>query len=132
MTDWPFSAVLIVPAALREAANRLSCALGYDEMPGSTYSVPLSINGQEPASHFGCRSQAKQEFVDILGAAGQGVLPGDLDLTTFDLTPADVRAIVAALICDVRPAEAMAGHFDAVAEAHGLVRVLPQEDAEEA
>ena len=128
MTDWPFSAVLIVPATLREQADRLSCALGYDKLPGNTYSVPLSAGGREPATHYGCRSQAKQEFIDILSAAAEGVVPEELDLAAFGLSTADVAAIVAALIRDVRPADQMTGHFDAVTQAHDLMRVVPHQE----
>ena len=130
MTDWPFSIVLLIPAALQDRANRLSCALGYDELPGNTYSVPLSADGSEPATHYGCRSQAKQEFIDILEGAASGSLPDGLDLAAFDLTPTDVAPIMGALIWDARPADQMEGHFDAVTAAHGLQRVVTDKDVD--
>ncbi len=122
MTDWTLSIVMIVPAALQDTANRLSCALGHDVLPGNTFSVPLSSDGSEPATHYGCRTAAKQEFVNILTSAGQGDLP-DIEWADYGLTVEDVAPVLAALIVDVRPAGEASGHFDEVAAANGLGRM---------
>lgn len=126
MSDWVWSLVVIVPAHLREIGNRLSCALGHDVLPGNTFSVPLSADGSEPATHYGCRTAAKQEFVDILTSAGAGDLP-DIEWADYGLTVEDIAPVLAALIADVRPAGQASGHFDEVAAGHGLVRVVPEE-----
>lgn len=126
MTDWTLSIVLIVPAELQDKANRLSCALGHDVLPGNTFSVPLSDNG-ETVTHYGCRTAAKQEFVDILTSAGAGDLP-DIEWADFDLTAEDIAPVLAALIVDVRPAGKASGHFDEVAAGNGLALVVPEED----
>lgn len=126
MTDWTLSIVMIVPASLRDIGNRLSCALGHDTLPGNTFSIPLSADGSEPATHYGCRTAAQQSFADLLSAAGQGVLP-DIDWTEYGLTVEDIGAVLARLIADVRPAEDADGHFDAAAAGHGLARVMPAE-----
>jgi hypothetical protein len=122
MTDWTLSIVMIVPAELQDTANRLSCALGHDVLPGDTFSVPLSATGAEPATHYGCRTAAQQSFVDLLAEAGQGSLP-DVAWEDFGLTEADVPAVLSALIIDVKPASEAQGHFEAVVGARGLVRV---------
>lgn len=126
MSGWSLSIVMIVPAALQDTANRLSCALGHDMLPGNTFSVPLSADGSEPATHYGCRTAAKQEFVDILTSAGTGDLP-DIAWADFGLTVEDIAPVLAALIVDVRPAELASGHFDDVAEYSGLRRIVPEE-----
>lgn len=123
MTDWTLSIVLIVPAAMRDKANRLSCALGHDVLPGNTFSVALSADGNEPATHYGCRTAAKQEFVDIMQAAGDGHLPPDLPIDEFGVTAQDVADVLAAQIIDVRDASAMIGHFDDVLAANELQHV---------
>lgn len=122
MTDWTLSIVLIVPAHLQDKANRLSCALGHDVLPGNTFSVPLSDNGED-VTHYGCRTTAKQEFVAILEAAGQGQLPPDFPLDEFGVTAQDVTDVLAAQIIDVRDASAMIGHFDDVLAATELQRI---------
>lgn len=122
MSDWTLSIVMIVPAALQDTANRLSCALGHDVLPGNTFSVPLSSDGSDPATHYGCRTAAKQEFVDILTSAGAGDLP-DIEWADYGLTVEDVAPLLAALIVDVRPAGEASGHFDEVIAGNGLVRM---------
>lgn len=127
MSGWTLSIVMIIPAALQDTANRLSCALGHDVLPSNTFSVPLSAGGSEPATHYGCRTAAKQEFVDILTSAGQGDLP-DAEWADYGLTVEDIAPVLAALIVGVRPAGEASGHFDAVAAGHGLALVVPEED----
>lgn len=116
MTDWNLSVVVIVPAALREKANLLTCALGYDVPPGNTFVVPLSSDG-ENITHYGCRTSAKQEFVDIMNAAAAGLLPPD-----FPFSPEDVEEVVSAQIMDVRDASEMLTHFDDVLTENGLTQ----------
>jgi len=122
MTDWNLSIVLIVPAHLQDKANRLSCALGHDVLPGNTFSVPLSSDG-ETVTHYGCRTTAKPEFVYILAAAGDGHLPPDFPLDEFGVTAQDVADVLAAQIIDVRGAGEMMGHFDIVLAANDLQHV---------
>lgn len=122
MTDWNLSIVIIVPAALQDKANRLSCALGHDVLPGNTFSVPLSDNPSQEVTHYGCRTAAKQEFVDILTAASEGELPED-----FEQPLEDVQEVMAAMIMDVRPSGNDAEHFDEVCAVEGLSRVTPQD-----
>ncbi len=128
MSDWTLSLVAIVPAAQQEAANRLSCALGYDALPGNTFSVPLSATGQAPATHYGCRSLAKQEFLDILTAAAGGQLP-PVDWTEYGVTETDITAVLASLIIDQRPADQSEGHAETVLAAQGLAVVAAEETA---
>lgn len=117
MTDWNLSIVLIVPAELQDKANRLSCALGHDVLPGNTFSVPLTDNGED-VTHYGCRTTAKQEFVDILTAAGDGQLPTD-----FPVPIEDVQEVLAAQIVDIRDAGEMQTHFDDVIKLNNLKRI---------
>lgn len=116
-SNWNLSIVLIVPAELQDKANRLSCALGHDVLPGNTFSVPLSSDG-ETVTHYGCRTSAKQEFVDILTAAGAGMLPPG-----FPDPLEDVQEVLAAQIVDVQDAGQMQTHFDAVLAANELTRI---------
>lgn len=73
MSAFDWSVVLIVPATLREKANLLACALGHDQMPGNTFAVPLSADGADPASHYGCHTWAQESFVQMFQAAAQGL-----------------------------------------------------------
>lgn len=123
MSNWALSIVMIVPADLRETANRLACALGHDVMPGNTFSAPLSTDGSEPATHYGCRTVAKQEFVDLLTAADGGTLPDDIAWGDFGLSAEDVPPVLAALITDVHPAAEAGGHFGTAIVQHNLLHV---------
>lgn len=123
MSDWNLSVVIIVPAALKDKANRLSCALGHDTLPGGTFSVPLSSAGSSETTHYGCRTTAKQEFIDIMTNAGSGEFP-DIDLGDFDLSQQDITDILTGQILDVREASEMTSHFNDVLETHGLAIVF--------
>jgi hypothetical protein len=124
--NWTLSIVMLIPADLQDTGNKLACALGYDFLPGNTFSVPLSADGSEPVTHYGCRTAGKQEFVDMLTAAGQGELP-DVAWADFGLAVEDVAPVLAALAMDVRASDQMSGHFEAVIAANGLARVQPDE-----
>lgn len=93
------SLVLIIPAALRDAANRLGDAMGQGP---DNYTVALSSDG-ENVTHYGLVHQAAQrEFIETIRAARRGVAPA-LDLAAVNLTPADVGAVVTSLIMDASP-----------------------------
>ena len=65
MVDYT-SAVLILPAAYRDAGNDLSAEMGWqpvDAVPG-TYSVPLMTGGV--LTHWGCRADVTQGFIDMV------------------------------------------------------------------
>lgn len=125
MTDWTLSIVLINPAELQDKANRLSCALGHDVMPGNTFSVPLSDNGTD-VTHYGCRTSAKQEFIDIMTGAETGQLP-DVDWSEYNLTVHDIADILTQQILDVRDAGEMSGHFISVIDEYNLNLIIESE-----
>ncbi len=54
--QYPWQSVLIVPAANRDAANALApLVTGGDLLADArTYSVALSPNGSDPATHYAC------------------------------------------------------------------------------
>ena len=65
-TNYDHSAVLILPAAYREAGNALSAEMGWqpvDAVPG-TYSVPLMTG--DDLTHWGCRADVTQSFMDMV------------------------------------------------------------------
>lgn len=94
----------IVPAEYRTDGDLLMQALGYQPDPAtgaSTYSVPLSATGTEPATHYGCNAQAAEpEVAQMLQGAQQGVLP-PIDWAAYGLTPERVLAVVAAMQSEV-------------------------------
>ena len=60
------SAVLILPAAYRDAGNDLSAEMGWQPVgadPG-TYSIPLCTDGV--LTHWGCRADVTAGFIDMV------------------------------------------------------------------
>ena len=122
MSGWDFSVVLIVPAALQDDANLLSCALGHDELPGGTYRSPLGSTSDK-ATHYGCHTWAEADFVSVLSSASGGQLP-PIPWADYGLTEAKVGAVVAGLKSSVKTGVDPGSHWlDAIA-AEGLVPVV--------
>ena len=112
-TLWTYSIVMIAPAATRDGANAIAEALGHGP---NNFSATLSNDGQS-ITHYGCRTQAQQSFVDLLAGMGQGEFP---DLQGVD--PQVIAAILASLVIDIQEGADGATHFNQVLEANGLER----------
>jgi hypothetical protein len=117
-----YTAVLLVPVAARDNANAMGEALGWG--PGN-FSVPLSADGYEPATHHGLHTFATQVFVDMLNGAGQGTLPEGVPWASYGLTEADVFGVLAAMTASVQGFGAVlpGNHFDSVLAAANLRRL---------
>ena len=111
------SVVLIIPASLKAKADALGEALGHGP---NSYSVPLSADGKEPATHYGLHTWAQQSFVDRLQGAAQGQMPEGLDYPANDFA-----AVTGALIASVRGD--VAEHFADVVAANGLRRAVAEQ-----
>lgn len=121
------SVVLIVSEPLREAANRLACALGYDALPlpGNTFARPLSADGAEPATHWGAHTWTTQSFLDVLAAAGKGALPS-LKWDNYGLTERSVTDVVAGLVVSVQGVDAHPRtHWQKALATNALVPAVP-------
>jgi len=101
------SCVLILPATMRDKGNAFSEVMGWGP---DNYSVALSPNGQEPATHYGLHAWVEQSFVDMVDA---GILPEGVDFPQ-----ADFDAIMAALVSSFRTD--MTGHWQGVLDAASL------------
>jgi len=112
-TDWKYSIVMIAPAATRDGANAIAEALGHGP---NNFSATLSADGQS-VTHYGCRTQAQQSFVDLLAGMGQGEFP-----PIEGADPQVIGAILASLIIDISENEDGFSHFNRVIEANGLTR----------
>jgi hypothetical protein len=66
------SAVLILPAAYRDAGNAFGVAQGWG---ADNFSVPLSADGAEPATHYGCRADVTQGFLDMMADPPSEAIP---------------------------------------------------------
>jgi hypothetical protein len=112
-TLWTYSIVMIAPAATKDGANAIAEALGHGP---NNFSATLSNDGQN-ITHYGCRTQAQQSFVDLLAGMGQGEFP-----PIEGANPRVIEAILASLIIDIQDGADGATHFNAVLEANGLTR----------
>ncbi|MCQ8184060.1 hypothetical protein [Parvularcula maris] len=100
------SIVLIVAAEDRPMAEEAGRSLGYTD---HEYTVALSPDGAEPATHYALHSWARQDFADLLTGRR-------------DAGP-DFTAVLAHLTVSVRASAA--GHFQEALEAKGLQRITP-------
>ncbi len=112
-TLWTYSIVMIAPAATKDGANAIAEALGHGP---NNFSATLSNDGQT-ITHYGCRTQAQQSFVDLLAGMGQGEFP-----PIEGANPRVIEAILASLIIDIQDGADGATHFNAMLEANGLTR----------
>ena len=102
------SAVLILPAAYRDAGNAFGVAQGWGE---DNFSVLLSATGLEPATHYGCRAEVDQAFVESV----QNPTPEAAPL---------VSVMVSNFADNVQPYD----HWVATLELNGLQRVTQNEE----
>lgn len=114
MNDWPYSVVLLIPAARQAAGNQIAAGIGHGPY---NFSVALSPNGNEPATWYGCRSQCQQSFVDLLAEVGGGVLP-----IIEGMTPQQIGAALMQLHADIAMEDGYT-HFERVIAEQGLMRV---------
>ncbi len=112
-TLWTYSIVMIAPAATKDGADAIAEALGHGP---NNFSATLSTDGQS-ITHYGCRTQAQQSFVDLLAEMGQGEFP-----SIEGANPRVIEAILASLIIDIQDGADGATHFNAMLEANGLTR----------
>jgi hypothetical protein len=112
-TLWTYSIVMIAPAATKDGANAIAEALGHGP---NNFSATLSADGQS-VTHYGCRTQAQQSFVDLLAGMGEGEFP-----PIEGANPRVIEAILASLIIDIQDGADGAAHFNAMLEANRLTR----------
>jgi len=112
-TLWTYSIVMIAPAATKDGANVVAEALGHGP---NNFSATLSDDGQT-VTHYGCRTQAQQSFVELLAGMGQGEFP-----SIEGANPRVIEAILASLIIDIQDGADGAAHFNQVLEANRLTR----------
>lgn len=125
MTAFIYRATGICPAEHRDALNHISTKLGY----GDSFSVPLSSDGTEPATHYGTSTIATPQFIAMMTDPPTQ----EYVLTTIDwdpMTEAEVRAILAAqrdtvpAVFSIGPAsERGIDQLQALMTAHGLQMV---------
>lgn len=98
-TTWLYRYHLIVSAADRDAANQVAVEVTGDEADRLTFGVPLSVSGNEPATHFGCSTAATDPIRTGLAVRlGAGRVPSikfwRLDAQTGLLVQTNVAASV--------------------------------------
>jgi len=86
MAEWPHTIIMIIPAPLLVVGNAIGRALDPDTGGDKTFSVPLSADGSEPATHYAASTAAAESFVQTV----QAVRGGQADLAA--LVAADYAA----------------------------------------
>ena len=117
MSEWNYSVVIIVPASNKAVSNYIAEKLGFGP---NTFTVELSANGQSPATHYGCRSQARQSFIDIINQANEGIFP-----LVEGMTPEEVAATYSTWIVSTLVTDNGYEHFNNVVAGSDLQRIIP-------
>jgi len=117
--SYDYSAVLVVSADNQAIGNQLAEALGHGP---NNYSVPLSADGSEPATHFGCRAQVNEVFVAMVQGASQGSLP-EID----GMAPQEVAQAFMAMSIDIQQTDDPYNHFVSYTQSLGLTFVSQDE-----
>lgn len=124
--------VLILPDANKSDGDQIAISLNYDIEPGFAYGVPLSSDGNGPATHYGCRPWVTPGFIAMVGIAKTGVVP-DGTSQEISSTALWVRSqwpdAIAALIADARDTDHPYDHWSDVLTAHGLQVIHPEFNA---
>ena len=108
------STVLILPLDQVATGNAVAEAMGWGP---NNYSVALSADGSEPATHWGLHAWAGNEFEQMVGTGYYPPeLAGDVDEATF-------AAMIGALIYSFR--DDYTGHFATIIAENGLQIVEP-------
>ncbi|MCC2602537.1 hypothetical protein [Sphingopyxis yananensis] len=119
------SCTIIIPADVRTKANALAEAMGWGE---NNYTVALSADGAEPATHFGLHAWVHPGFVQLISDADDDIIPAELVAAGYP--EADFLAVVDAATWSIR--ENSDGHFDEAAAALDLHRQRPDPMDDEA
>lgn len=109
------SCVLILPDAQVATGNAVSEAMGWG-LPA--YTIPLSADGTEPASHYGLHTWSDEAFQAMLESQ---VYPPQL--AQAGITEAAYAAMIGALVWSFWPD--YVGHFATVCAENGLRIVEP-------
>jgi len=101
------SLVITVPVEFQQQANRIAVALGHDSspLPGQTFSVGYSGDGNSPATHYSARTQADEAFISLLSNAFVGNVPPEApggSWEDYGLTPETIIEAVGSLLFDIR------------------------------
>lgn len=104
------SCTLILPADQVTTGNAVSEAMGWGS---PAYTVALSKDGTEPATHYGLRTWSDEAFQAMLDAQ---VYPPEL--AEAGITEAAYTAMIGKLVWSFWPD--YVGHFDAVIGEQGL------------
>ena len=111
----PISCVLILPDAQLATGNAVGAAMGWGP---NNYSVPLSADGSEPATHWGLHAWVEQSFQDMIES---GVYPPQV--AEAGISEDAYNAMLAALIYSFW--QDYVDHFATVCAENGLMLVAP-------
>jgi len=67
----------VIPAGVLGEANNLAEKLGV----GPAFSSPVSVNGDEPATHYGFHSWVRESFISFLDGVKSGSIEAGLSST---------------------------------------------------
>lgn len=107
------SCVLILPVDQVATGNAVGEAMGWGP---NSYSVPLSADGSEPATHYGLHAWVTEEFQTLIET---GAYPPEVEAA--GITQSDYDAMMAVLISSFW--DDYVDHFATVCADNGLVVV---------
>lgn len=110
---------LIIPASIKADADTLAQYMGWADPGAPSYTIPLSADGSEPATHWGLHIvNPPPVFLAMLDSAAEGEMPTELAEAGYP--EAAFLAIMGALLTGT-------DGFDATVASHDLTRVKSSE-----
>jgi hypothetical protein len=111
----------------KEDANKLAVAMGHCPEGADAYTVPLSIDGNNPITHWLCHSWCVESFAQMLYGVSQGTLP-EPDLgrvwEDFGLTAQRVGSLMAAAIVSCKDGADPQTHVTEILESNNLQKYV--------
>ena len=119
MTAYVNSAVMIVPAALRDTANTMAAGMQWGP---ANFSREVRTTGASETTHYALHAAATPTLTQGVQGAGLGQVPQGLEQAT-GLTAAQILACFGAMVVSIEPAGQRTpyDHFAAVLAANGMV-----------
>lgn len=122
MPTYPNESAMICTAEDHDAACRMAVAMGHADAVGDSFTIPLSADGSEPATHYGTCAYVVEYWQDIIDGTRAGS-PPEAPWELVGLTPELVTELLNRMIVATAPDGAPRALWEATLAENGLVEI---------